>query len=679
MEKEIKLNENNLSLKAIPDLYNKNFFIPDYQRGYRWGTRQVTQLMNDLCNFFHNGKGDFYCLQPIVVKELSDKEKNLYKLHSDTDDNRWYEVIDGQQRLTTIRIILALFAKISPFFNDKFTIKYQTRPTLGEIFDKFIYEPKHSLYEISADTAQDLSIDHWHILQAAKCVLTWLKEGENRTGGLAYFGGIFLQYFTQQKGFTGTKSVQVIWYELRDDSDPNETFKRLNDRKVSLNNAELIRAMFLSDSAVYTCDEKMLNGYDEKYHSTVVERERASRQSHIVEKWDIIEKQLRQPKLWAFIKKDGLDAGYSCRIEYLFDLIAKKDEKEKDELYTYLRFDDMVTKCDDIKDLWDLWVRVESCFDTLLSWYHNRDYYHKIGYLIAENKSVGLNDVSLNDLLEMSTKLSKTRFNQTINWLIKKHIMIKPDDDIYTYSYDGGDRQKEALKSILFFFNVESTRIAQAQDNFPFESYKNGKWTLEHIHAQNSERIDSNNRDKWKEWIDANINALGRLEKRFDEGHIYDPRKIIETLKDNKKRIDSSKYTFDKDFISCFDRVTKYFNDMAKDNGGSPEMHDISNMALLSGSINTAISNSVFEVKRQLIMEYDASGEYIPYCTRLVFLKYYNNKSDDFSVQQSFYWSKQDRENYLENIKKILKPILETKDPNAEDDITTENEVNVAN
>lgn len=56
--------------------------------------------------------------------------------------------------------------------------------------------------------------------------------------------------------------------------------------------------------------------------------------------------------------------------------------------------------------------------------------------------------------------------------------MIKPDDDIYTYSYDGGDRQKEALKSILFFFNVESTRIAQAQDNFPFESYKNGKMDI---------------------------------------------------------------------------------------------------------------------------------------------------------------------------------------------------------
>ena len=59
MEQDIKLNENDLSLKAIPDLYGKNFFIPDYQRGYRWGTRQVTQLMSDLSNFFDKGKGGF--------------------------------------------------------------------------------------------------------------------------------------------------------------------------------------------------------------------------------------------------------------------------------------------------------------------------------------------------------------------------------------------------------------------------------------------------------------------------------------------------------------------------------------------------------------------------------------------------------------------------------------------
>ena len=413
MEQENKINE--LSLKAIPDLYGKNFFIPDYQRGYRWGTRQVEQLMNDLCNFFdERGKGDFYCLQPIVVKELTEGEKATYDLHSDTDDNRWYEVIDGQQRLTTIRIILALFKKIQGRFKYKFTIKYKTRPSLGEIYDKLIYDYDEDEYGITVENEQCLDIDSWHILQAAKCVLAWLKEGEAQGVGLDYFTGIFLQYFTQQRGLEGKKSVQVIWYELRDNSDPNATFKRLNDKKVALNNAELIRAMFLSDSAEYECDESVIDGYPEEVQSIVKEREQARKQSHIVEQWDIIEKQLRQPNFWAFIKDDASDEGYSCRIEYLFDLISQKSKKEKDELYTYLRFDDMVMKHNGVKGLWDLWVKVESDFDTLLSWYQKRDYYHKIGYLIAEKGSS-----ILYDLLDMSTKQTKTRFDKNINWLIK--------------------------------------------------------------------------------------------------------------------------------------------------------------------------------------------------------------------------------------------------------------------
>ena len=655
MEESNNINE--LSLKAIPDLYGKNFFIPDYQRGYRWGTRQVEQLMNDLCDFFDDrGKGDFYCLQPIVVKEIGEEEKVTYDLHSDTDDNRWYEVIDGQQRLTTIRIILALFKNVQGRFKYKFTIKYKTRPSLGEIFDKFKYDYNEDEYGITVENEQSLDIDTWHILQAAKCILAWLKKGEAQGVGLDYFTGVFLQCFTQQRGFDGKKSVQVIWYELRDNSEPNVTFKRLNDKKVALNNAELIRAMFLSDSAVYECDESIIDGYPEEVQDIVKEREQARKQSHIVEQWDIIEKQLRQPNFWAFVKDDASDEGYSCRIEYLFDLISKKNKKEKDELYTYLRFDDMVTKRNVVKGLWDLWVKVESDFDTLLSWYQKRDYYHKIGYLIAEKGSS-----ILYDLLDMSTKQTKTCFDKNINWLIKTNLMINVNDDIYTYSYDV-EKQKIALSRILFFYNVESTRLASTQDNFPFKLYKKEKWTLEHIHAQNSERIDRTDKAKWEEWIDKNTEVLERLKTRFGDGHLYDPRPVIQILEENKKIVRSNTYVFDT-FTRCFDSVNDYYNKMALAEGGSPEIHTISNMALLNGRVNASISNSVFEVKRQLIMENDAGGEYIPYCTRLVFLKYYNKDNEDFSVQQSFYWSENDRKNYQANIEIVLKDVLAAKDP----------------
>ena len=63
------------------------FFIPDYQRGYRWGEKEVTQLLEDV-----NANGvKNYCLQPIVVKRLSQVEIQEKQL----SDGEWAEVIDG--------------------------------------------------------------------------------------------------------------------------------------------------------------------------------------------------------------------------------------------------------------------------------------------------------------------------------------------------------------------------------------------------------------------------------------------------------------------------------------------------------------------------------------------------------------------------------------------------------
>lgn len=647
-----KHNENILELKAIPELYNKNFFIPDYQRGFRWGKRQVVQLLDDLNMFFRKGKGQFYCLQPIVVKTIDADAVKKYHLESDDDNNIWYEVIDGQQRLTTIRLILALFKIMSSSFNKKFKIHYKTRPQLDEIFEGMVLDSNKQI-TAPKSKSNELDIDAWHIQQAAQYILDWMENLDNPER----FEGSFKEKFTNPKSDEeDAKSVQIIWYELRDGSDPNYTFKKLNDQKVSLNNAELIRAMFLSDSAVYETDPMILANYKQNVRDAVKEREQARKQAHIIEQWDIIEKQLRQPQFWAFVKDDASDNTYRSRIEYLFDLISKKQASEKDELYTYLRFEEMVRK-NEVKGLWELWLKVESYFATLLSWYQKRDYYHKIGYLITTEKGSQL----LIDLLEKSAEQSKSLFDKNINWLIKQHMMLKTEDDIYAYSYDV-DAQRAALKRILLFFNVESTRKAESQDYFPFEQYKKLEWSLEHIHAQNSERIDRTDKNKWAEWIEKNINALKRLEYRINPGDPNDPRDLISSLQTDLAKVKNNDYVFD-NFTTCFDSVIAYYNIMAASHGGTPEVHNISNMALLDGVTNTQISNHVFEVKRQRIIEKDAKGDYIPYCTRLVFLKYYNVENEDFSVQQSFYWSEEDRQYYLENIKSTLQEVLDTKDP----------------
>ena len=55
----------------------------------------------------------------------------------------------------------------------------------------------------------------------------------------------------------------------------------------------------------------------------------------------------------------------------------------------------------------------------------------------------------------------------------------------------------------------------------------------------------------------------------------------------------------------------------------------------------------------------DKMGKFIPLCTRRVFLKYYNDKP---STQQYYFWGKEDRKNYLHEIKTVLKQYLPSED-----------------
>lgn len=643
---------NYLDLCAIPDLCNKNFYIPDYQRGYRWGSVQIRQLLEDLYGFFYDGKvsGSFYCLQPIVVKEMPASDVESMGLFSTEDSNRWYEVIDGQQRLTTILIILTLESLLDEDKELRFTIYYKTRPNLGELFGHLVkVRDENKRYSIHVEKEAGLDIDSWHILRAANEIISWFQSETNTYNpSISSFKGTFYEKFSNTKD--KNKSVQVIWYEIRDDSDAYDMFKRLNDKSIYLNNAELIRGLFLSDSAKYKNHKQLLSQFNEDVRDIVAKREQDRKQSHIIEQWDIIESQLRNEKFWAFIKQDKSSENYSCRIEYLFDMVSKKSPNQKDRLYTYLEFEDML-KDSRVEDLWDLWIKVETYYSLLMAWFKDSYYYHKIGFLTTV-----LGTDVLIELLDESAHKSKTEFKKIIDRkiLLAIHDSRKSDRKILEYNY-----QEDAtmLKRVLFLYNVEST-FQQGLEFFPFDEYKNHDWTLEHIHAQNSELIDQSQKNKWEEWFAENKKTLECLHVRLpDDQSLANLLKHLNSeyqkLKNNRE-----KYTFS-DLTLVFDRVLKYFNDLSSQEGTPTVMHGISNMALLSGAVNTSIGNSVFEVKRQMIMNADAQGEYIPLCTRKVFLKYYNSKNPNFTVQQNFYWSEKDRVNYLEDIKKVLKSYID--------------------
>jgi hypothetical protein len=80
-------------------------------------------------------------------------------------------------------------------------------------------------------------------------------------------------------------------------------------------------------------------------------------------------------------------------------------------------------------------------------------------------------------------------------------------------------------------------------------------------------------------------------------------------------------------------------------------------MALLQGDANAALNNSTFNVKRRKIIDLEVQGLYIPYCTRMVFMKYYT-PGNEISY---FSWNEGDRKAYIAKINEVLKDYL--KDP----------------
>ncbi len=100
--------DKNFAPMPIADLLDgkHHFVIPSFQRGYRWEEKQVTDLLEDIKQFANddNVKSDSYFLQPVVVKATK------YKM-ADGQELDAYEVLDGQQRLTTMLLLLKRLMK----------------------------------------------------------------------------------------------------------------------------------------------------------------------------------------------------------------------------------------------------------------------------------------------------------------------------------------------------------------------------------------------------------------------------------------------------------------------------------------------------------------------------------------------------------------------------------------
>lgn len=558
-----------LEAKLVGEISGE-FFVPSYQRGYRWGEDEVTRLLDDI---YANGTKN-YCLQPIVVKRKNDK----------------YELIDGQQRLTTLYLIFKyMYIASGGFFfsASKFSLEYETRSKSAEFLDKL-------------DMSQiNDNIDFYFIGSTYTVIQQWF---ENRDKQLAMIN--VAKYLSE--------NVKVIWYEVGEEADSIALFTRLNIGKIPLTSAELVKAMFLS-----------------KDNNPDMTRQR---QEEISLQWDNIEKELHNNSLWYFLTNNA-NVTYQTRIDLILDLIARKSETNKDKYATFFFFDQKQK----MENLSDIWAEILRTFLLLKDWFENHELYHLIGYLIASDTK------TLQDIFDISKDASKEQFKNTLKQCIKESIHL----DAVNYadlSYDKANEAKKISK-LLLLFNIESVRQnGEHTQWFPFEKYKfntDGKviWSLEHIHAQQSEGMKT--QEHWVQWISLHKKAIKEVNGENEE-----------LLKRMDNAISAPKLE-----RAEFEAIQNEVVDILSTQGSTEYMHSISNLALLNTSDNAALNNSTFAVKRNQIIEMDKKGQFIPFCTKMVFLKYYTDSENN----QVNFWGQADRVAYVSAINDVLDEYLETK------------------
>jgi uncharacterized protein with ParB-like and HNH nuclease domain len=633
------MTENKIELKSISELSGMKFFIPAYQRGYRWTEQQVKDLLDDIQEFIEKKSQGFYCIQPLVVrKNLSQSDVEKYKSELDeikgneeplqaTEEllakfTKW-EVIDGQQRLTTIYILLAFLTGK----HDLLELEYETRN-----------DSKEFLKNIDENKA-DENIDYCHIVNAKKQISDWFKGKEDD----------FKKTFEENL----LKNVKFIWYESIE-KDAIRIFTRLNIGKISLTNAELIKALFLNKSNFSGGDYQKIR----------------LQQPEIASQWDSIEYTLQNDEFWLFLNKAGYDK--PTRIDFIFDIICKKDilklkEKYEKELgtdeyktfrYFYCWFKQQKDKSPECGiNIMDCWKEVKTLFQTFQEWFNDLELYHYVGFLIEQN-------VEITGLLDDWSKAnqSKDGFVSSLKEQIKGKLSNCKD---LNKQYEVSGNPKTQCRPILLLHNIQ-TVINQNKSfkedekyklpvfyKFPFHLFKKEKWDVEHIDSNTENSLDDPKTQK--EWLKYSSVAINNAKLRCK-------------IKVFLKKEDTSDGQND-DFEKIKAEILTQEN---KENKLSQEEKDkLWNFCLLDSSTNRSYGNTIFPAKRRIIISKDQGKKievdddlnvkelkgddaesviaFIPPCTKNVFLKYYNSTTNNLRE-----WDKNDAAAYLNNIKDTL-------------------------
>lgn len=542
-----------------------SYYIAPYQRGYKWASATendpVFILMKDLKDSWESGHGEYY-LQYITTKR--NQYQNIDVL----------EVIDGQQRLTTLSVI---FCVLAHKLNDhqlnitKDKLLYQIRPKVSSFFREFIYENISLILDTEwnnfiADYPNYNEQDIYYLFHAAR------KIHEQ----LPVYSETNLNPMNSFREFVLNK-VKIIVNNVKANISCEKIFSNLNTNKVELTEAELIKGLFLTKAAREK-NEEMGNSYKELLElRTVLGRQ-----------WDDVTTWACRPEINSFYFEKSL-----FPIDRLLLLVALKDgfklphKPQRHMLFNY--FHSQIKKPG--RKATNYFAEILKIQRVLNDWYNNDVIYNCLGFLHIGSKKKGQLSDHL-EYIERPTSVVEKRMSELTANLIPEEIE-KLD---YT---DSEEKIHLALQALSIF---------SGDKRFDFHSFSKERWSLEHIYPQNYEKLPDHLEAKDIQLINI---LLGKK--------LEDIEKLKERLgkQFTMTRLNSVKRKLSK--ISCrleIDEKQFIYNAMKTD-----KLNSLGNMALLTGSDNSSNSNGMFDKKRSNIVDRISKGSFVPKHTYDVFSK----------------------------------------------------------
>jgi len=687
------------------DTISFQFIIPAFQRGYRWETEQVKELLDDIyVNYRKYYYSDlpkeckWYCLQPLVLKKTA-KFPNEFK------------VIDGQQRLTTITLLLeALNDQVPDGYNFHafIPISYEARKESEEFLknirefckdaiEKSVKENGGALISLEKKVEKTMKyfeekplpedLNSRYMLNTYLYAYWYFWEiikGNNEYK--YYFDFVEKEWDKKEKSEPKQfnlivemllEATSVIWYPIdNDDEDEHKVFEHFNSGRISLTGSELVKGVFMNPDNYIDIDDN--NDKDSSLYKQL-----EIRQTMLGGQWDDMEKTLHNDEFWTFIPhqedKEG-EIDKSTHIDSIFNMYVyfniskgKSLFNTDDPLFSFRKINELITERQAVckgekkfESMQEIWIDIKNVYTNFYEWFvgdkslnNVNSLYHRISLFKRIIQKPGYEKryqeelKQMRELYKILTECNKKEREKLLNKEIAKELLNNPEpksDDIKNFiTKTTYDDKSNNVKEILLAFNLSTLEEAKAYGGrFPFVIFDKEKWHKEHIFAKRTVLSDKEN--DVKKLYDALVseNEMKSYDEYLKLTNRSDKYLYEQTIKDINSVINEQISGSDKDNLNT--RLLKEDGDILvnilRDN-------HMGNMALLPGKENIIISSKSYKVKSGKISKRFKKGKFIPICTMNVFSDFYSDHES-----YSFHWLYEKRLSYLiqmiDSVKKYL-------------------------